>query len=40
VQSDIGGQPSGSRFTPADVVVVIHPAIDTMCPQLADRLPG
>ena len=40
VRSDASGQPSGSRFTAGDVVVVIQAAIDTMCPQFADRLPG
>lgn len=37
VQSDIGG--SAGRFTPGDVDVLIRAAIDTMCPQFADRLP-
>lgn len=40
VPSDIGGQPAASGFSADDVVVVIHAAIDTMCPQYADRLPS
>jgi hypothetical protein len=40
VQSDISGQPAASGFSADDVVVVIHAAIDTMCPQFADRLPS
>ena len=39
VQSDIGGQPAASGFSPGDVVVVIQAAIDTMCQEFADRLP-
>jgi hypothetical protein len=40
VQSDISRQPAASGFSADNVVVVIHAAIDTMCPQFADRLPS
>jgi Protein of unknown function (DUF732) len=40
VQSEIAGQPAASGFSDNDVVVVIYAAIDTMCPQFADRLPS
>jgi hypothetical protein len=40
VQPHIGGQPAARGFSADDVVVVIHAAIDTICPQFAGRLPS